>query len=222
MGLACVRNTAMKKASGDILAYFDADTVPERTTLEQMLGEYTDANVAGVGGQEIFSESSNLYDLWRNLFWRQTHGDSRVETAWMLMGLCSSYRKDVLLETGGFSEEYRTNGEDVDLGLRLTQAGYRLIYHPDIGVIHRRKDNLKSLISLVYRHSYWQSRAMRKNGIDPSFQMKKAFKWLAVSTASSMRRHGNIKLALVSQIACTSAIAGRVAEMVSKNRGDNK
>jgi GT2 family glycosyltransferase len=124
----------------------------------------------------------------------------------------------VLRKIGGFNEEYRTNGEDVDLGLRMTKEGYRLVYLPDVGVHHQRTDTLLSLMSLAYRHSYWQSRAMRENGTDPYSQFKWAVRWLAVSTDSSILRHRDIRLAIISPIVCFSAFAGRIMEMVLRSR----
>lgn len=214
-GLACARNTALKNAKGDVIVYLDADTLPRSGSLERILSEYNNPNTTAVGGQELFSPSSSKVNLWRNLFWRQTHGQKRIEDVWMLMGLCCSYRKDVLMALSGFDETYRTNGEDVDMGIRLRKAGYQQTYEPQIGVSHRRSDSLRSLISLAYRHSYWQSRALRKNGINPSFQMHTSIRWLLISTASSVFRHRDFGLALMSLIVSTSAIMGRSVEFFS-------
>jgi len=218
LGLARARNTALQHATGDIIVYFDADTLPDRKNIERMLAEYRNPEIAAVGGQELFSRSSRRADLWRNLFWRQTHGHKRIDSVWMLMGLCCSYRKEVLVEMGGFDEEYTTNGEDVDVGLRLRKAGYHLKYLPEISVFHRRKDSLHSLLSLAYRHSYWQSTALRKNGINPLFQIGTAVKWLLISTGSSILTHKNIALTLISPIICVGAIVGRLVELVSAKR----
>ena len=212
-GLASARNTALQNTKGNIVVFFDADTIPHKKNLERMLKEYKNSKIAGVGGQEFFLKSSKTIDLWRHLFWRQTHGNERINNAWMLMGLCCSFRKDRLIEIGGFDEEYRANGEDVDIGLRLTASGYSLVYLNEVGVHHRRTDNFKSMLSLVYRHSFWQSRALRKNGISPSNQIKKAFKWLFISTGSSITTHKNIRLMVVSPAFCLSAIAGRLMEL---------
>ncbi len=217
-GLACARNSAIHHANGDVIVFFDADTLPDRKNLERMLNEYKDPNIAGVGGQEFFFKAPRKIDLWRNLFWRQTHGPGRIDSAWMLMGLCASYKREILIDAGGFDEKYRTNGEDVDMGLRLTRSGYRQIYVPEIGVFHRRKDTLKSILSLAYRHSYWQSRSFRTNGVDPLFQLKEAVRWLFVSTGSSMLRHKDPVFALLSSTVCVSAIAGRLAEQASWKR----
>ena len=119
------------------------------------------------------------------------------------------------MEVGGFSEGYRTNGEDVDMGLRMTKAGYRLVYVPEAGVCHRRSDTLRSLISLVFRHSFWQSRALRRNGCDPWPQTRKALMWTVVSMGSSLMTHRDGGLALIGPIACLSGVAGRLWEWAS-------
>jgi glycosyltransferase involved in cell wall biosynthesis len=217
-GLACTRNTALKNSKGDIIIYLDADTLPHPKSLERIVSEYSNPNTMAVGGQELFTPSSTKANLWRNLFWRQTHGPKRIDNVWMLMGLCCSYRKDVLSLLGGFDETYKTNGEDVDMGIRLRKAGYRQVYVPQIGVSHKRSDSLKSLISLVYRHSYWQSRALRKNGINPWFQMQTSIRWLFISTASSALKHRDFILTLMSLIVSTSAIMGRSIEFFSRKK----
>lgn len=212
LGLGRARNTAIQHATGEIIVFFDADTLLYPTLLEEILSEYANPETIGVGGQEFFAPLPGRVNLWRNLFWRQTHGEERIEDASMLMGLCSSYRKEVLLEVGGFDTYFTSNGEDVDMGIRVRKAGYRLVYVPRIGVFHRRTDSLKSLLSLVYRHAFWQSRAFRRNGIHPYFQMKTSIRWLFISMGSSIRRHRDFFLVMISLIAGLTALIGRSIE----------
>lgn len=218
LGLACARNTALWNAKGEIIIYLDADTLPQPRSLENIVSEYRKPETAAVGGQELFTPASSRICLWRNLFWRQTHGDRKIDNTWMLMGLCCSYRKKALVDVGGFNIDYKTNGEDVDLGLRLYKAGYRMTYEPKIGVFHTRSDSLRSLLSLVFRHSYWQSRALRNNGINPSRQMRTSIRWLFISAASSVIRHKDLVLAFISLIANLSAIMGRSVEYFSRHK----
>ena len=212
-GLAAARNSAIKNAKGEIIVFFDADTLPKKESLELMLNEYRCMEIAGVGGQELFSPAEKKIDLWRNLFWRQTHGHKRISAVW-IMGLCCSYRKKALIEIGGFDEKYRHYGEDVDIGIRLTKAGHRLVYLPEVEIFHKRTDTLKTILFLVFNHSYWQSRALRKNGLNSSFLMKKAIKWFLICTGSSLVTRKDIVLALLSPIICLSAIAGRLMELI--------
>lgn len=69
-GLASARNSALQHAGGDIIVFFDADSIPDPPNVERMLKEYRYPEVAGVGGQEFFLNASDKVDLWRNHFWR--------------------------------------------------------------------------------------------------------------------------------------------------------
>jgi GT2 family glycosyltransferase len=46
------------------------------------------------------------------------------------------YRREAVLEVGGFPEHFGAYLDDVDLGLRLRRAGYRCIYQPESVVFH--------------------------------------------------------------------------------------
>jgi GT2 family glycosyltransferase len=58
-----------------------------------------------------------------------------------------SYRRDLLLEMGGFDESFgpRVWGEDADLKYRITQAGGRLLYLP-VSAVHLRDYGLRSFL----------------------------------------------------------------------------
>jgi GT2 family glycosyltransferase len=47
------------------------------------------------------------------------------------------YRRDVLLDVGGFPEEFGAYFEDVDVAFRLHWAGFRIVYEPASRVWHR-------------------------------------------------------------------------------------
>jgi GT2 family glycosyltransferase len=74
--------------------------------------------------------------------WRRHHGhksestDLRVEEVFAPCAAAALYRRDALLEVGGFDESYFAYLEDVDLGFRLRLAGYRCLYVPDAIVRH--------------------------------------------------------------------------------------
>jgi hypothetical protein len=53
-----------------------------------------------------------------------------VNGAFMLM------REDVVRTVGGFDEDYWMYGEDLDLCLRTTQAGWDVYYWPGLEVVH--------------------------------------------------------------------------------------
>ena len=47
------------------------------------------------------------------------------------------YRRDAVLQVGGFPENFGAYFEDVDLAFRLNHAGYRIVFEPASRVFHR-------------------------------------------------------------------------------------
>ena len=83
-----------------------------------------------------------------------------------LSGLCMSFRRDAVERVGGFDLAFRTNGEDMDIGMRLTAAGYRLRYIPQARVYHQRTDDeasLKRTMAAWYSAAYRARKANRRH-----------------------------------------------------------
>jgi GT2 family glycosyltransferase len=165
-GLAAARNSAIAAASGDVLVFVDVDAYADRHLLAVMLEGYREPQVAGVGGQGIEANIHSRADRWRKAHASQSHGQRPKEVDF-LYGLCMSFRLDALREVGGFDPAFRTNAEDMDIGLRLNAAGYRLRYEPGARVYHQRTDDVASLkraMTAWYAGAY---RAKRSNQAQP-------------------------------------------------------
>jgi hypothetical protein len=52
-------------------------------------------------------------------------------------GCCTLIRADVLRRLGGFDESYFTYAEDLELSVRLAEAGHTMVYEPSARVLHR-------------------------------------------------------------------------------------
>ena len=143
-GLSTARNNAIHAAGGDVLVFVDVDAFADSELLAELLRHYDDPKISGVGGQGIEMNVHSLADRWRQAHASQTHG-KRSKDVEFLFGLCMSFRLDALKEIGGFDPAYRTNAEDVDMGIRLNAAGYRLRYEPKAKVYHQRSDDEASL-----------------------------------------------------------------------------
>lgn len=157
-GLAAARNTALKHVSAEIVAFMDADAVAAPDLLQVLLSGYQrpDPFLAGVGGQGIEVNRDTLADRWRWAHARQGYG-ARSRYVPFLPGLCMSFRVSILHQIGGFNTMFRTNAEDVDIGLRLNAAGFRLLYLPQARVFHQRQDDVASLKRTMmawYRAAY--------------------------------------------------------------------
>jgi len=144
LGLASARNTALNNSNEAILVFMDVDAMADASLLEVLLSGFDSPMVAGVGGRGIETNISTLADRWRREHATQAFGKNSIDVE-HLFGLCMAYRSDVLRKIGGFNSEFLTNAEDVEVGLRLNDAGYRLRYLPDAIVYHRRTDDEMSL-----------------------------------------------------------------------------
>lgn len=165
-GLASARNTATEAATGDVIVFVDTDAVASADLLAVLLSGYNAPEIGGVGGQGIEANIRSLADRWRWKHASQSHGD-KPKNVEFLFGLCMSFRVDALRKYGGFNPAFRTNGEDVDVSLRLRKVGYRLCYLPDALVYHQRTDDemsLKRTMAAWYEAAY---RAKQTNNAQP-------------------------------------------------------
>ncbi len=60
-----------------------------------------------------------------------------------ISGACLLLRRDALQQVGGFDEAFFMYFEDVDLCLRLRQAGWQVWHHPAVGITHLGGQSLK-------------------------------------------------------------------------------
>lgn len=86
-------------------------------------------------GHALFAE------VWKGNPWTAIYRDGTTATrerrdAGWLSGSCFLVRRSAFEEVGGFDERYFMYFEDMDLGYRLGQAGYRLVYEPSARALH--------------------------------------------------------------------------------------
>ena len=214
LGLARARNTALEQSLGEVVVFVDADAVPRPDLVARLILGYGDRRLSGISGQIMEAARGSLADEWRGHFWRQTQGDLPLTDAAFMVGGCCSLRREAALSVGAFAPGFRTNGEDVDLSLRLRQAGGRLAYDPAAQVMHLRQDSVGSLLRMVYRHSRDHVRALRTRGESPAPVVKSALRWGPVTLVSSLRRHHSPGLAALSLPCHAASLAGCTAGLI--------
>jgi GT2 family glycosyltransferase len=219
LGLAAARNTALAEARGDLLVFVDADAVPHCELVERLAapleGSPGATPAAASGGQVIELPRGGESDRWRRSFWRQTLGGDPLDDAPFVIGACSAFSRAALLEAGGFSAAFRTNGEDVEVSLRLRRLGRRLAYDPRAVVFHHRSDRLASLLSMVFRHQRDHVRALRLHGYPPATLLRRALVWGPISLGSSLKRHLSPPLAALSALGYGASLAGCLAGLAA-------
>lgn len=137
-GPAHARNRGAAVATGDLLFFVDADVTLGPTTLEQVRTAFTDdpALPALIGSYDDTPAHPHFLSQYRNLLHHFTHQTAarRTSTFW---GACGAVRRSAFEAVGGFDESY-TCVEDIELGYRLTRAGYPIELQRDIQVTHHK------------------------------------------------------------------------------------
>jgi cellulose synthase/poly-beta-1,6-N-acetylglucosamine synthase-like glycosyltransferase len=129
-------NNALSQTSGDFIAVFDADHIPQPHALDATLGFFSDPGVAMVQTpQDYFNIDAMQYAnnqrsgaLWhdQSFFYNISQPGRDHYNAASCAGTSDVYRRKAIEEIGGFPVETVT--EDVHTSLRLHKAGYRTPY----------------------------------------------------------------------------------------------
>jgi glucosyl-dolichyl phosphate glucuronosyltransferase len=149
-GLSGARNTGIRAASGDILAFMDEDAVAEPDWLERLLNAYQDPQVIGVGGaiQPWWVQGKPAW-FPEEFNWVVgcTYRGMPVITAPVrnLIGCNMSFRREVFERAGAFTNGMGRIGkrplgcEETELCIRATQKlpGRYFLYAPQAVVRHR-------------------------------------------------------------------------------------
>lgn len=93
----------------------------------------------------------------------------QVEDCYSVGGACYMIRREALERVGGFDENYFFYYEETDLSLRMAEKGYRVVYFPEVTVLHYHEGSLdkKNYLERVKRNNYFsvsQERFIKKWG----------------------------------------------------------
>ena len=149
-GLSGARNTGIRAAGGDVIAFLDDDAAASATWLETMVAYYDDPMVHGVGGSATAVWTGGPRPRWLPAEFDWVVGCSyrgqptRPAPVRNLVGCNMSFRREVFDLVGGFSSAIGRIGnsplgcEETELCIRLNQAvpGAKLLYDPAVNVEH--------------------------------------------------------------------------------------
>jgi GT2 family glycosyltransferase len=147
-GPAMARNEAARQAQGDVLIFFDADTVAHPNTVGKLMGrlEEEPGLAAVMGSYDETPEARGIVSEFRNLLHCFVHHESAGPAQTFWTG-CGAVRRDWFERVGGFSQRYREPSiEDVEFGYRVTAAGGKIWLDPTAQVQHMKRWTLKSMV----------------------------------------------------------------------------
>lgn len=139
----------------------DADTVIERKALKKAMRHFANRTVGAVGGLPLPLSNKGTLSKFRTIEVLNRHGFTQVALGALngiigIPGMFVVYRRDVLIQAGGITEEM--NGEDTDIVLRMTNLGFRAVSDPRIrfktevpeSMVHLREQRTRWFRSLYH------------------------------------------------------------------------
>ncbi len=159
LGLSVARNTGIAAATGEIVAFTDADCRADEDWLYYLVGDLLPSEFAGIGGPNLLPpEDSRVAAAVMVSPGGPAHVMLTDRQAEHIPGCNMAFFKSVLAEVGGFDPIFHLAGDDVDICWRLQQAGYKIGFSPAGFVWHYRRSAIRDY--LKQQHGYGEAEAL--------------------------------------------------------------
>ncbi len=142
-GTGAARRNGAAHASGEYLLLMNDDTICDRDLLKQHLQvqrKYAPERWAVLGNFEYPAAARHRaltrYFCVEPFMFPQVSMEEACPYGYSHFITCNlSIRRDAVVEAGSFDSIYKLS-EDTELGIRLFERGYRVLYHPDAHAFH--------------------------------------------------------------------------------------
>ena len=150
---SALNNRAAAQATGDVLLLLNNDiAVLEPEWLNELVSRTMQPGVGAVGAKLLYPDgrvqhagvATDERGIPRHVS-RFAPGDdpgpfgmlAYARDIWGVTGACLAVRRDVFFQAGGLNDSYAFSFNDIDFCLRLTVAGYRIVWTPWAVLEHR-------------------------------------------------------------------------------------
>ena len=208
VGPAHARNAGALEATGDLLVFVDADVAVHPDAFDRIRAAFAaDPGLTALfGSYDDAPSAPGVVSVFRNLLHHHVHQTHEVpaQTFWAGLG---AIRRDVFDRLGGFDTvtPHRRAVEDIELGMRLVEAGGRIALDAELRCTHMKPWTLTSMLraDLVNRGVPWVGLLVATRRVPASLNLRwrhrlSAACWVAAVASLLARRPVPGVLALAS------------------------
>ena len=165
-GISAARNAAIAVASGDIVAFCDDDTVPEFDWLQKLTEPLALRGVASSGGYVrgrngvSFQSQTVFFDRYGRDWQEETQNNqTRIfppnkDMLLKTVGTNCAFRRNTLIDIGGFDEGYMFFLDEADVNIRLSDVGMQTSIVPQAEVHHSHLASRHHSSRMVPKHLF--------------------------------------------------------------------
>ncbi len=180
LGMGAANNLGIRQAAGKYVVIMNPDTVAPKDAFFKLF-EFMESHPAvGVAGPKQLNPGGSLQDScyrWPSLFlpffrrtplgqtgagkkyldrflYKDYNKDSLREVNWLL-GSFLFCRAEALRQVGVFDERFFLYFEDTDLCKRFSRAGWKVVYYPEVKILH---NHMRQSARLVW-YKFYQNKA---------------------------------------------------------------
>lgn len=164
------RNAGIRMSKSDIIAFTDADCIPDFNWLSEICEAFEAEDIDGLGTYIEPAEPQNLYEkFWGTLSLQilMSYEDtpyyvaSKTLNEAFITASCA-YKRELLERLGGFSDYFGNNAEDIDLCWRALEAGAKLKYVPSAKIVAHSPTTVSGIIKKSFRNGISSSKLQKR------------------------------------------------------------
>jgi len=158
-GPAYARNFGAKKAKGDIILFTDADCVPDKNWIKNMVEPFKNSEIVGVSGTYRTLNPKKFMARFCGYVIEHRHRSMKKQKFIDFIGTFSAgYRKNIFLKFKGFDERFtKAQGEDPELSFRISKSGHKMVFQHNAFVKHPHLESLRKYLKQKYQRAKWRN-----------------------------------------------------------------
>jgi len=154
-GPATARNYGFAQSTGDVVVFLDSDVIVMKDCLVALVNALEEKCAGATGGLPRPLRSTLISDSYIvRIFGKSPIAETGIREIGSVGGGLVAYPRKVLEELGGHDENLRI-GEDLDLNIRLSKAGYKQFLVPMAGAYHDHQSSLSTLTRKWFQYGFW-------------------------------------------------------------------